>query len=224
MSAYFNNGLQVGTKYDPKEEIFRNYPGFVGPNNLVMSLCYVWRSGAECHVTVLWVDPSGATVHRRDHQIGSKRSAGVYTLELKSPFQPGIWQVILQSELETLVELKFLVLPIATVIEIPLNEDDDNPGPSVNKSLNAKQVKFNAANKVKLTDNAKMSDKTFERDLLSWIDELTAQFWNAESICTLEDLGQDGPNIPLCSETTWSSMSPDPKSEIKLDGIGNIIK
>ena len=66
--------------------------------------------------------------------------------------------------------------------------------------------------------------KQTNQHLLAQIDKLTAHFWKAEGLCSLEDLGPDCPLINACSNTNWSSMSPDPKSDIIFDGKGIIIK
>ena len=133
-------------------------------------------------------------------------------METKTPFQPGIWQVLLQSKLETLVELKFLVLPKVTIAEIHLNETRGNQVQYANKSLDAKQVNF-AIHNDEVTNKAQ-KDHSSKGDVPSLIDKLTTEFWVAEGICALEDLRQDCEDVPLCTETSWSSLSPDLKSEI----------
>ena len=173
-------------------------------------------------MTVLWIDPSGTIAFRRDTVIGGKRPGGVYTLGTKTWFQPGIWQVLLQSKDEKLAELKYLVLPKMNDIGTSLNETNDDQDQYVNKSVNAKLVNF-TVNNVKMIYKAQIS-VPFKGDLLSWIDELTAQFWKPEGMCALQDLGQYCEDVPLCTETSWSSLSRDQKSEIRLDGSGNIIK
>ena len=127
-------------------------------------------------------------------------------METKKPFQPGIWQALLQSKLETLVELKYLVLPKVTIAETHLNATRDNQGQYM------KHVNF-AIHNDKVTNKAQ-KDLSSKGDELSWIDKLTAEFWVAEGMCALEDLRQDCEDVPLCTETSWSSLSPDPKSEI----------
>ena len=176
-------------------------------------------------MTVLWIDPSGAIAFRRDTVIGGKRPGGVYTLGTKTQFKPGIWRVLLQSKDEQLAELEYLVLPKMNDAETPLNETKlhDDQDQYVNKTQNAKLVNFDVKN-VKLIDKTQTSELPFKGDLLSWIDELTAQFWRPQGMCALQDLGQYCEDVPLCIETSWSSLSQDPKSEIRLDGSGNIIK
>ena len=58
--------------------------------------------------------------------------------------------------------------------------------------------------------------KDVKQNLLERIDELTAQFWRAEGLCSLEDIWSQCPNIEQCTYSEWSSMSPDPKSDITM--------
>ena len=49
--------------------------------------------------------------------------------------------------------------------------------------------------------------------LLRWIDDLTFKFWTVRELCSV-DSSLSCPGIETCSKTTWSSLSPDPKSEL----------
>ena len=181
--------MQVGTIYDTKEEIFRNYPGFFGPRSTGLTLQYIWNEGTEGNVTFSWVDPSGKTISVLQKRIRSETVTGVYTLKTNStsPLQTGIWNILVHSDSKGIAEVQFLVIPI---------EDGEE------------------------SDSVKQPDQ----NLLAWIDELTAQFWKAEGLCSLEDLGPECPQIKMCSKTEWSSMSPDPKADIIIDYNGNTAK
>ena len=174
-----DTALQVGTSYDTKEEIFRNYPGFFGPRSTGLTLQYIWKEGPEGNVTFSWVDPSGKTVSTLEKHIQSDISSGIYTLETNSTstLQTGVWKLLVHSDSQEIAEVQFLVLPL---------EDSEEP------------------------DSVKQTDQ----NLLARIDELTAQFWKADGLCSLEDLGPECRQIKPCSKTMWSSVSPDPKSDI----------
>ena len=50
--------IQVGTNFDPKEEIFRNYAGLLGPYSDV-TLMHSWGAqGSQFTFTAVFVDPS----------------------------------------------------------------------------------------------------------------------------------------------------------------------
>ena len=62
-----------------------------------------------------------------------------------------------------------------------------------------------------------LSEKDDTKSMLAHIDWLTSQFWYLEGLCSLESIGSECLNIELCRNTEWSSMSPDPKSDITTD-------
>ena len=178
--------LQVGTNYDTKEELFRNYPGFFGPHSTGLTLQYMWKDLAGGNVTFLWVDPSGNTVSALGTNIGPRILSGVYKLETNStsamsPLLTGVWKLKVQQDGKNIAVLQFLVIPV-----------------------------------LEGNDSIKQASR------LPQIDSLTAQFWKAEDVCALEDPGSQCPYITRCSKTNWSSMSPDPKSDIIVDKNGNI--
>ena len=184
--------MQVGTIYDTKEEIFRNYPGFLGPRSTGLTLHYIWKEGAEGNVTFSWMNPSGKTVSALEKHIGPEISSGIYKLETNSTstlqtLQTGIWKIVVHRDGKEIAELQFLVVPI-------------------------------------VVSEGQNSVKQKHQNMLAQIDELTTQFWKAEGLCSLEDRGAECPQINLCRKTNWSSMSPDPKSDITVDDNGNIIK
>ena len=181
--------LQVGTLYDTKEEIFRNYPGFIGPDSTGITIKYVLNEGIDGNLAISCMDPSGAKVFAVVKHVGSNSTSGGYTLKLNSTngLQTGIWKVLIHSDRQEIAEMEFLVLPLEVI--------EGHGGV-----------------------------KQSSQSLLAQIDKLTAQFWEAEGLCSLEDLGPDCPLINTCSKTNWSSMSPDPKSDLIFDGKGSIIK
>lgn len=55
-------------------------------------------------------------------------------------------------------------------------------------------------------------------DMMNWIDGLVHRFFVVKSICVVDHrvkimFGE----LPICRETNWSSMGPDPKSDIYLE-------
>ena len=172
--------MQVGTLYDTKEEIFRNYPGFVGPRSTGLTLQYCWEEGTDGRVTFTWTNPSGKAVSSLEKHIGTKTSCGVHTLETNdlSILPTGVWSIVVHSDSGEIAELQFLVLPI---------EHDGG------------------------SDDGKQVD---EKLLISRIDELTSQFWKMEGLCSQNDLVLECPEIKVCTDEEWSSMSLDPKSDM----------
>lgn len=55
--------------------------------------------------------------------------------------------------------------------------------------------------------------------LEAWVDDSLGMFWITGNVCTAQT--SSCPALGLCSKTSWSSLSPDPKSElgpVKSDG------
>ena len=218
----------MGTDFDPKELIFRNYPGFIGPNSEV-GLRHVWGYGPQGVVTFAWIDPAGDVLVFQDVPLGKESLIEIHKPKIKTPLRPGVWTVKVLYQLRLAVSVEFLVLPFATVNGVPVSEEDvkrlhNGPlGPYTQANLNEFQGKLKVSNPEELQAIAVMNGKKIGKDLLSWIDKLTASFWSAVDTCSLEDLGSKCNLMNLCSETSWSSLSPDPKSEIKdVDLKGNI--
>lgn len=80
-----------------------------------------------------------------------------------------------------------------------------------------------AVNAAKMTDkhHSSISDKTFDqwRDgvvlsgslLLDWVDELVNNFWTLKSLCAPADCN----SLSHCKlSSKWSTLYPDPKSEL----------
>lgn len=214
--------FQIGTHYDPKEEIFRNYPGFI-ETGLEVSLRHIWKAGPEGSVAFFLISPSGTTISKKNITIRSGNKKAVLLL---TPNCPGMWKVGVQSDhLNEKAEVKFLVLPTETTHDISVSDKclevfyHNTSGLKSNTRLTDYQKSLGTVNVEELT-----TSKKIHQDLLSQIDYLTELFWKAEGMCSSEDLGSDCSSLDLCSETRWSSMSPDPKSEIKIDNEGNMIK
>ena len=220
--------LQVGTDFDPKELIFRNYPGFMGPKS-ELTLRHVWGYGPEGVVTFAWIDPAGNVAAYEDVRIGKESLIESHKPRIRTPLRPGVWMIKVLHHLRLAVEVKFLVIPLATVGGVPVTEEDvrklhNGPvGPYTQAGLNEFQEKLKISNPEELQAVSDVNGKKIGKDLLIWIDELTTKFWLTHDICSLEDLGSKCSQMNLCSDTTWSSMSPDPKSEILgIDSKGNI--
>ena len=53
-------------------------------------------------------------------------------------------------------------------------------------------------------------------ELCTWIDELTSSMWQVSDTCIVAKTNQSGcQRLPPCLRSSWSSKSPDPKSEVK---------
>ncbi|XP_052266790.1 xylosyltransferase oxt-like isoform X2 [Dreissena polymorpha] len=213
--------LEVGSDYDLKELIFRNYARFLGPNSDVR-LRLVWRYGGVFNMAVAWIDPSGVVASYENVTVGKESLIDVHNPNLKRPLRPGVWTVNLIYSEKICAELKFLVVPysrykgqeITTVLASQLHN-----GPSGSYSpRNASNpvYKYHIDNAIELHEKSVINGRKMGEDLRMWIDELTAQFWSVEDACTVVNVEPVCSQLELCHETTWSSLSPDPKTQISL--------
>lgn len=63
-------------------------------------------------------------------------------------------------------------------------------------------------------EQAKKNAALLGSKLESWVDSLASNIWSAVDICTTGP--SSCPVMQSCSQTAWSSLSPDPKSELGL--------
>ncbi|XP_021352699.1 xylosyltransferase 1-like [Mizuhopecten yessoensis] len=212
--------LEVGTDFDLKELIFRNYAQLLGPySDLVLR--HVWGQGMEFTVSVAWIDP--ANVIAASYEVTVPKSSieyiGNHKPQLSVPLRPGVWTVKLMHHWTVLAETKFLVIPLIMMNGQPINPVESelsHGGPqefyaSKDFSEFRNVLKINASDA--FINDALFNSKKTGAALESWIDLLTQKFWSIQSTCSVN--AEHCPQIDLCDTTSWSSRSPDPKSEIR---------
>ena len=82
----------MGTSFDPKEEIFRNYGGLFGPFS-DLSLAHSWGAGQQFTTTVVWVDPSDVIAAADNFPVKETEHTELHTPNLNKPLRPGMWKV-----------------------------------------------------------------------------------------------------------------------------------
>lgn len=233
----------IGTKWDVKELLLRDWGGIIGPRSdprLVMK----WSEAKDDFiVTVVLIDPLNVVAEYTDFRTPAK-SAGVTetVLNLQKPIRPGKWTVrfYIQRNFQKLTaEMNFIVTP--------LQYKDGELG-SKNLSIDNRGVisddELNSLNRnlysIRTTLNLKKdqgSERSLEErasyigeDLEAWIDEVIGSVWTVQEICIKADTTDDWflsqpsnsckrsnhISPKLCKELAWSSYSPDPKSELGL--------
>ena len=138
----------------------------------------------------------------------------------KKPLRPGLWKVkIVHGDNIVLGQTTFLVVPLAytkgKAVDLE-NSVELNNGPAASLYTNDYIIDFDRdANDTesKVKEFSQYSHST-GRVLDSWIDILVARTWEIKSVCAIGDKLSELPDIELCHRTTWSSLSPDPKSNV----------
>lgn len=103
--------FQVGTDWDAKERLFRNFGGLLGPMDEPVGM-QKWGKGPNVTVTVIWVDPVNVIAATYDILIESTAEFTHYKPPLNLPLRPGVWTVKILHHWVPVAETKFLVAPL----------------------------------------------------------------------------------------------------------------
>ncbi|XP_066924651.1 xylosyltransferase 2-like [Clytia hemisphaerica] len=216
--------LAVGTSWDQKERIFRNIAGIIGPRDEPV-LVHRWVHGPEFHVRIVWQDPLNVIAGMYQMKVDKTWVISFHKPKFNKPLRPGTWTVkIVFNDDITLGLTKFLVIPQSYYDgkEGVLNDViATNNGPPAGLYASDYVVEFDReANDTseRVVEFAKNS-KSIGSSLEGWIDSIMQQHWKFVGICvSSERTGVKNKciaQLPSCSDTDWSSKSPDPKSEVK---------
>lgn len=216
--------MQVGTNYDPKEEIFRNYGYMFGPNaDLVVE--FRWGPGKALGVTAVFIDPAGILAISIDVSITLGSLVHTYRPELSKPLRPGMWTLKVLHAWRLVVELKFLVLPYSHIQTAPIDavsaqsRHSGPEGPYVKQDFDDLQKFLQLGKSDELKIQADENAKKDGPALLAWIDELVQQVWHVDDTCSVREDALIFPAssclpVAICKATAWSTKFPDPKSDL----------
>ncbi|KAF2978969.1 hypothetical protein EK904_003806 [Melospiza melodia maxima] len=102
--------LEVGTEWDPKERLFRNFGGLMGPFDEPVAM-QKWSRGPNLTATVVWIDPTYVIAASYDITVDAEAEFTQYKPPLNHPLRPGVWTIRLLQFWEPLGENQFLVVP-----------------------------------------------------------------------------------------------------------------
>lgn len=239
--------FEISSEYDQKEQLNRNLQKFLGPyTDLVLTFTFLGSGSTSpkdtshsYNLTLLWIDPMGRLQDFNELHIEDTQTDNINYSKalLKQPLTPGIWTAKLIGRTAIYAQTKFLVTPLALYNGEDIQED------------RARQI--NAGDGVTLTEDFVLPQEwlqyipTFEEQdqlkklahhnalrtgerLYEWIDDLTGKFYHIRETCAANEAATQLTTaalerLPLCKETTWSSLAPDPKSDVYAlsDGDGS---
>ena len=189
--------------WDEKESIFRNYGGFVGPNDDIV-LAMKWALGVAVEIRCEWYDPTGELVSSHRTKVEPHWIVSFNKPTLNKPVRPGVWTVKVLIAGRVIMETSFLVIPLTHNHKKLMDRPE-------------------AVNAVKMTDthHSSITDKAFDQWrngvvlsgelLLDWVDELVSEFWTLKSLCAPAECN----SLSHCKlSSKWSTLYPDPKSEL----------
>ncbi|XP_078510592.1 xylosyltransferase 2 isoform X2 [Lissotriton helveticus] len=217
--------LEVATEWDPKERIFRNFGGLMGPFDEPVAM-QKWSRGANLTVTVVWVDPTYIVAASYDITVDVEAEFTQYKPSLSLPLRPGVWSVRILHFWEPVGESQFLVAPLNFYRKEPIKKGDSSwlhAGPPRNEYMDQSFQGLSGVLNLPRRDMAEQDSKhkaeLLGRALEDWTDDCVGSFWSVANLCTS---GLSSCSLlPPCIESSWSSLSPDPKSElgsVKADG------
>ena len=114
---------QVGTEWDPKERIFRNFGGVIGPLDEPVAL-QKWVRGTNLTATIVGIDPAQTVAASYDIGVDVDAEYTQYKPPLQRPLRPGAWTVRVLRLWERVAEARFLVMPLAFKGREPLRQGE----------------------------------------------------------------------------------------------------
>ncbi|XP_022241938.1 xylosyltransferase 2-like [Limulus polyphemus] len=219
--------LQVGTDFDLKEQVFRNFGRIIGPFSEPAAL-HKWGPGKEFSATFVWMDPIKTVAGSYEVKVEIGNQVLHHKPVFKQPLRPGIWTLLLMYNWVLVAETHFLVIPLSVyntqkVDEMKTQLIHSGPvkQPYVDHDFSNVEALLKYANRSLLLQQAVLNSQKTGKDLNEWIDGLTTQFWTVQDICfvSIPKHPSGGAlcsslDIDPCQLTIWSSKSPDPKSEM----------
>ncbi|KAM6904398.1 xylosyltransferase 2 [Xenentodon cancila] len=217
--------LEIGTEWDPKERIFRNFGDVIGPLDEPLAV-QKWARGPNLTATIVWIDPALVVAASYDITADVDAEYTHYKPPLQHPLRPGIWTVQVLRQWERVAEVRFLVMPLTFNNKEPLRKEEDSwlhSGPPGNLYLDHNFQQLSSVLKLPPQQSAmqlaRRNAQLVGQSLEAWVDRTVGTFWVIDNLCATQK--SSCPNLVSCSKTSWSSLSPDPKSElgpVKSDG------
>uniref|UniRef100_A0A4W6BQB0 Xylosyltransferase 2 n=1 Tax=Lates calcarifer TaxID=8187 RepID=A0A4W6BQB0_LATCA len=216
--------LEIGTEWDPKERIFRNFGGVIGPLDEPLAV-QKWARGPNLTATIVWIDPALVVATSYDITVDVDAEYTQYKPPLQRPLRPGTWTVRVLKQWERVAEVRFLVMPLTFKDKEPLRKEDSwfHAGPPGNQYLEQSFQQLSSMLRLPPQEpamqEAQRNAELVGQPLEAWVDSNVRTFWVMGDLCATQT--SSCPALGPCSKTSWSSLSPDPKSElgpVKSDG------
>nr|XP_014349502.1 PREDICTED: xylosyltransferase 1 isoform X2 [Latimeria chalumnae] len=211
---------EIGVDWDAKERIFRNFGGLMGPMDEPVGM-QKWGKGPNVTVTVVWVDPTNVIAATYDILIDSSAEFTHYKPPLNLPLRPGVWTIRILHHWVPIAETKFLITPLTFSNKQPIKQEEAmklHSGPAKNaymeQSFQGLNPVLNIPINAQQVDQAKRNAALTGSPLENWVDTLTGSVWSAVDVCAAGPTSC--PVMQGCGQTVWSSLSPDPKSDLGL--------
>ncbi|KAJ7992014.1 hypothetical protein DPEC_G00274190 [Dallia pectoralis] len=208
----------VGTDWDAKERMFRNFGSLLGPMDEPVSI-QRWGRGQNVTVTVVWVDPTNVIATTYDILVEGGAEYTHYRPPLNRPLRPGVWNVQVLDHWNLLASTSFVVSPIEYHHQNPISHENTvkfHSGPLRNsymdQSFHGLNPILNLPVHLGQVEEAELNASLTGPALQSWVDHLLAGVWSTADVCSQHHSAC--PVMQQCRDTGWSALSPDIKSEL----------
>lgn len=114
---------QIGTEWDAKERMFRNFGGLMGPMDETVGM-QKWSKGPNVTVTVVWIDPTNVIAATYDILIDASAEFTHYRPPLNQPLRPGVWSVRILHHWSPVAEMRFLIAPLTYSKHQPIRQGE----------------------------------------------------------------------------------------------------
>ncbi|KAG8188510.1 hypothetical protein JTE90_008075 [Oedothorax gibbosus] len=225
--------LQVGSEYDLKEQVFRNFGRILGPFSDI-GLIHKWGAGEQFSATFVWIDPTNTVAGSYEVKIDAGNQILYHKPTFRQPLRPGTWSLKLLYEWELVAETLFLIVPLSVYNGHPVSSEQvkflhNGPGqPYVDHDFTNVEALLGFTNKTTQLRQALSNSRRYNKDLREWSDTLVSNFWSVQETCFVsQPQHPTGGTLCLdldlkaCHMTTWSSHADDPKSVIRGIGYSN---
>ncbi|XP_040046698.2 xylosyltransferase 1 [Gasterosteus aculeatus] len=214
---------QVGADWDPKERLFRNWGGLLGPADEPVAVQRWSRSQSNLTATVVWIDPTNVIAATYDILVDASAEVTHYRPPLSPPLRPGLWTLRLLHHWNLLGQTTFVVAPLEFHRQQPVAREEAlrlHGGPARNSYMEQSFHGLNPVLRLPVSlgavEEAEANAGLTGAPLRRWLDGLLGGHWSAADVCSMGPSAC--PVMQRCPHTAWSSASPDPKSDLPPPG------
>ncbi|KAM7387475.1 hypothetical protein PAMA_009880 [Pampus argenteus] len=209
----------VGMDWDPKERLFRNWGGLLGPEDEPVAVQRWSRGQTNLTATVVWIDPTNVIAATYDILVDASAEVTHYRPPLTSPLRPGVWTLRVLHHWSPLGQTSFIVAPLEFHRQQPIQQEAAlrlHGGPARNSYMEQSFHGLNPVLRLPVSlgavEEAEANASLTGAPLRRWLDRLLEGHWSAADVCSMGPSAC--PVMQRCRLTAWSSASPDPKSEL----------
>lgn len=243
----------VGTNWDVKELVLRDWGGIIGPESSIHLIARWRKGEEDFVVTTAVIDPFNVVADYTDFRAPSKTAGVTETsLSLRKPLRPGKWRVVFYAQRnfdKPAAQLDFHVSPLqyrkgvtgdGELVNLNSGVLDDDQLNSAGHNLVTMRSTLDLKRDSRIAEETLVNASHVAGPLLhGWIDHVTSGKWVSRDFCVSRHAQRGGDNwqqlmprgcrrlmseMPRsCESTQWSSLSPDPKSQLgAVRGNGRI--